>query len=299
MVGSDSVTPPRTPPMLFAPGSSSTAAYAPGRDQRLPAVDERLVAPESHAEIVDGVLYRTMGSNQPHGTRHFTATGLFFGVLAEGYEGAVDMLTRADDDTDAAPDISVFPSGEDEETGGRKLEEIAFEVLDTERMSHATKKVEKLAARGVRRLFAIRVAERKVYQWDHAHGDWTEFADGDHITDRCFRVPLPVAAFVDRVLADDTVAEALLAAKNRVLTRALKDERDAGQRAGQRAGRDEGLREGALRSARTMLLALLETRGPLTEAHRRRVMACDDEGALTAWFTRALAGESAEALLGA
>ena len=277
---------PRTPTVLLAPGASGAAMYAPGRGAPLPAVDDRLVAPESRAEIVDGTVYQTMGSNQPHGTRHFAATHVFAGTLADGYEGAVDMLTRADENSDAAPDISVFPSGEDEVTGGRKLEEIAFEVLDTERLGHATTKVEKFAARGVRRLFAIRVAERKVYQWDHAHGDWTELADGDHITDRCFRVPLPVAAFVDRVLADDTVAEALLAAKNRVLTRALKDERDA--------GRGEGLR-----AARAMLLALLETRGPLTAAQRGRVTACDDEGALTAWFTRALAGESADALLGA
>ena len=84
----------------------------------LPAVDERLVAPESRAEIIDGQLIRTMGSNQPHGTRHFDAAGLFFGLLADGYSGAVDMLTRADEDTDAAPDVSVFPSAPDPATGG-------------------------------------------------------------------------------------------------------------------------------------------------------------------------------------
>ncbi len=93
------MTPPHTSPMLFAPGASTHAAYAPGSAQRLPAVDERLVAPESRAEIVDGVLYRTMGSNQPHGTRHFAAAHVFAGALADGYEGAVDMLTRADEVT--------------------------------------------------------------------------------------------------------------------------------------------------------------------------------------------------------
>ncbi len=50
-----------------------------------------------------------MGSNQPHGTRHFDAAALFGGVLADGYEGAVDMLTRLDEASDAAPDVSVFP----------------------------------------------------------------------------------------------------------------------------------------------------------------------------------------------
>jgi len=184
-------------------------------------VDDRLIAPESHAEMLDGRMYRTMGANQPHGTRHFEATGLFFGALAAGYAGAVDMLTRADEDSDAAPDLSVFPAVPDPKTGGRQLEEIAVEVLDTERMSHATDKVEKFAARGVRRLFAIRVAARKVYEWDHAHHDWTELAEDAVITDRCFRVPVPVKALVDRVLADDTVARALIARGNRVLVEAL------------------------------------------------------------------------------
>jgi hypothetical protein len=292
------MTPPRSAPVLFAPGASTHAAYAPGREQHLPAVDERLVAPESRAEIVDGVVYRTMGSNQPHGTRHFAAAHVFAGALADGYEGAVDMLTRADEDTDAAPDISVFPEGEDEVTGGRKLEEITFEVLDTERMSHATKKVEKLAARGVRRLFAIRVAERKVYEWDRAHGDWTEFAEGDSITDVCFRVPVPVAAFVDRVLANDTVAEALLKSKNRVLMRALEEKQRAGERKGKREGRREGEREGVLLARRAALLTLLSARSVLSEAQRTRVAACDDEAALVAWFERAVAGEGATAILG-
>ena len=253
-----------SPPALLAPGfaASSQPAYAPGRHDRLPAVDERLIAPESRAEMLDGRMYRTMGSNQPHGTRHFEATGLFFGALADGYAGAVDMLTRADEDSDAAPDLSVFPAAPDPTTGGRQLEEIAVEVLDTERMSHATDKVEKFAARGVRRLFAIRVASRKVYEWDHAHHDWTELAEDAVITDRCFRVPVPVKALVDRVLADDTVARALLARGNRVLVSAL-DERQA---QGVTQGRAEGL---------APLVRLIERRltRTLTTDERTRVRA--------------------------
>ena len=68
--------------------------------ERLPAVDDRLVAPESHAEILDGRVIRTMGSNQPHGMRHFEATGLFFSTLADGFAGAVDMLTRLNEGSD-------------------------------------------------------------------------------------------------------------------------------------------------------------------------------------------------------
>ena len=288
---------PHTPPVLLAPGASGAAMYAPGRGAPLPAVDDRLVAPESRAEIVDGTVYQTMGSNQPHGTRHFAATHVFAGTLADGYEGAVDMLTRADENSDAAPDISVFPSGEDEVTGGRKLEEIAFEVLDTERLGHATTKVEKFAARGVRRLFAIRVASRKVYEWDHAHADWIELGATSEIVDRCFRVPVPVAAFVDRVLADDTVARALLAAKNRVLAQALLEQRKEGQKEGRKEGQKEGERAGELRATRAMLLTVLEARGTVTAAQRARVMACEGVSELQAWTKRVAAGEAVDAVL--
>ena len=258
-------------PMLFAPGSasSSSPAYAPGHGERLPAVDERLVAPESHAEILDGRVYRTMGSNQPHGTRHFEATHVFAGALADGYAGAVDMLTRLDADSDAAPDISVFPAAPDPKTGGRQIEEIAFEVLDSERMSHTTDKVEKLAARGVRRLFAVRVAARKVYEWDHDHHDWTELDEAAEITDRCFRVPVPARALVDRVLADDTVARALIARGNRVVVAALDDARRAGITQGITQGLTQGITQGL-----TPLVSLFgrKLQRSLTEAERATLL---------------------------
>ena len=185
------------------------------------------------AEIVDGVVYRTMGANPPHATQHAGVTHVFVGVLADGYAVAVDLLTRADEDSDAAPDVSIFPSAPDEKTGGRQLEEIAFEVLDTERLAHATDKVEKFAKRGVRRLFAVKVASRRVYEWDHAHHDWTELDAAGEIVDRCFRVPLPVAALLDRMLANDTVARALLAARNRVIEGAIAEREARGEARGE------------------------------------------------------------------
>ncbi|MEZ4409172.1 MAG: hypothetical protein R3A52_22295 [Polyangiales bacterium] len=115
---------------------------------RLPAVDERLVAPEAHAEIIDGRVVRAPGSTEARGTLHAEASRLLAAVVAEGYAGALSMLTRTDALTDIAPDVSVFARGEDPETGGRWLEEIALEVIDAGRLSYATLKVEKLAARG-------------------------------------------------------------------------------------------------------------------------------------------------------
>ncbi len=266
--------------MILAPGASSGGAYAPGKGQSLPAVDDRLVAPEAHAQVIDGRLIRTMGSNPPHATRHFEAAHVFAGALAEGYEGAVDMLTRADENTDAAPDISVFPSGTDPATGGRRLEEIAVEVLDTERLGHATDKVKKLAARGVRRLFCVKVSTRRVYEWSHANDDWEQLEDSAAIEDRCFRVPIPVGALVDRVLADDTVASALLASRNRVIERALEEREQ--------------------KAMAEAVLTVLDARGlAVSDAQRERVMACRDQSTLTRWQRAAVTSASVDAVFDA
>ncbi len=214
--------------MILAPGASgSGSARAPGHGESLPAIDERLATPEGHDEVIDGVRYRTMGANPPHATQHVRVAHVFEGCLAPGYVAAVDMLTRSKKETDAAPDVSVFPEGTDPVTGGRRLEEIAFEVCDTEGDKHVTAKVRALAMRGVRRLFYIRVTDRAVHEWEHPSGSWARLADDAVIEDRCFRVPIPVGALVDRVLADDTVARALIAARNPVIEGAIEEGRYA------------------------------------------------------------------------
>ena len=203
----------------------------------MPAVDDRLATPEGHDEVIDGVRYRTMGANPPHATQHVRVAHVFEGCLAPGYVAAVDMLTRSKKETDAAPDVSVFPEGADPVTGGRRLEEIAFEVCDTEGDKHVTAKVRALAMRGVRRLFYIRVSDRAVHEWEHPSGSWARLDDDAVIEDRCFRVPIPVAALVDQVLADDTVARALIAARNAVIVGAIEEGRAEGRREGREEGR--------------------------------------------------------------
>jgi Putative restriction endonuclease len=282
--------------MLLAPGAatSSVPAYAPGRNARLPAVDERLVAPESHAEIVDGVVYETMGANPPHARQHTEVTHVFRGCLASGYEASVDMLTRADKKTDAAPDVSVYPSGTDPDTGGRLLEEIAFEVVDTESVEHVTKKTRKLAKRGVRRLFYVHVAQRAVFEWAHAEGEWKKLDDAAEIVDRCFSVPIPVRALVDRVLADDTVARALLAGGNRVLDAALRQQRAQGLR----DGRAQGLQDGLAKGRRDALRMLAKVAGiALSSDDEARIDACNDVATLDRWIANGRSATTAAELL--
>lgn len=228
--------------MLLAPGASSSyvSARAPGRGESLPPVDERLAQPETHTEVVDGAVVRTMGANPPHAIQHAAVTHVFRGCLAEGYRAAVDMLTRLDADNDRAADVSIFPEAPDETTGGRRLEEIAFEVCDSQRAGDVAEKARRFVARGVRRVFYVRVDEGAVYEWRRAADAWVRLGDGAAIEDRCFVVPIPVQALLQRVLADDTVARALLARGNPVVVAAV----EAARAAGARSGRDEGLKVG-------------------------------------------------------
>ena len=272
-------SPRSSSPALLAPGASSSVAYAPGRDTRLPAVDERLVAPEAHAEIVEGRVYRTMGANEPHATEHTEVAHLLRACLAKGYRVAVDMLTRATKTTDAAPDVSVFPVERDPETGGRKIEEIAFEVADTESTAHATKKARKLAMRGVRRLFYVRVEDHTVHEWRHDTATWTFLSPDAQIVDRCFALPIPVRALADELLADETVVRVVLAKKHPLVVAEI----ERGEARGE---------------ARALLTVLSARRLPVDDAARARIEGCDDTARLNRWIIRAATATRVDEVFG-
>ena len=162
---------------------------------------------------------------------------------------------------------------------------------------HTTKKVEKFAARGVRRLFAVRIANRAVYEWDHTHHDWTELDAQSDIVDRCFRVPVPVRALVDRVLADDTVAKALLASRNGVIERELAAREARGVRTGKTEGRALGKAEGKTETLAAAVRRVLERRGlPVTDDDRARISHCDDVATLERWLDLAITATRASEL---
>ena len=242
-------------------------------------MDERLAAPETHTQVIDGVVVQTMGANPPHAVQHAEVARIFAGCIASGYLAAVDMLTRVDRDNDRAADVSVFPAALDPKTGGRQLEELAFEVCDSERVRDVSDKARRFVARGVRRVFYVRVDAHEVYEWQRANDAWERLRDDDAIADRCFVVPIPVGALVQRVLADDTVAAALLARGNAVITAAVEAAR----------------RLGLARGTQEALLRLLARRGLALDAtQRERVMACDDLATLERWFDRAVEATSVE-----
>jgi Uma2 family endonuclease len=268
----------------------------------LPDVDERLVMPETRFEVLDGKVELVAPSDELHGSRHSKISALLEAYAASGYDVASDMLTRTSAKNDLAPDASVFPSARDPGTGGRQLEELAFEVLSTERVGHAAKKARALTERGVRRVFAIDVERKRALVWSTTTNNWQMLPLDSAIDDQALALPLPLRALVEAISSDDAVAQALLAKKNPViataLARAERKGKAEGRRAGQAEGRREGERTGAIKGAIKTLLAVLAARGlDVRKKHEKQIRSTAEEAVLAAWIVRAVTCASVDELL--
>ena len=243
--------------------------------------------PETRYEAIEGKIAYVCPSDEPHGTYHSRIAALLEAYVGAAYSVAVDMLTRTSAKNDMAPDASVFPAARDSQTGGRQLEELAFEVVSTETLSHAAKKARALADRGVRRVFAIDVERKRVLEWSRRTVTWEILASDGAIDDPTLALPLPFHALADAVKADDAVARALLAKKNPVIEQAL------------RAATGEGKREGRIEGKREALSQILAARGlRITKKADKQLRSERDEAVLDRWLGRAASCPSVESLLG-
>lgn len=270
--------------------------------------------PETRFEIIDGKVQHVAPADEPHGTRHSKISALLEAYAAPGYDVASDMLTRTSARGDMAPDASVFPAARDPETGGRQLEEIAFEVVSTERLNHAAKKARALHTRGVRQIFAIDVKRRRALAWSRATDNWSMLAPDGTIEDRCLALPLPIHALVDAAKADDAVAAALIAKKNPVIEEAVRagEERgkrdgeklgeargekrgeERGEKRGEKRGKKRGLREGKIAS----VLAVLEARGlRVSDKQEKQIRKEKDDAVVDIWVRRAALVDRTDDLL--
>jgi hypothetical protein len=220
------------------------------------------------------------------------------------------MLTRTSETSDFAPDASVFAGERDPATGGRRLEELAFEVASTQSRASATRKARGLTERGVRRVFCLDLRRQQVLEWYRATGDWRAFAANSVIDDRCFVRALPVVALLDAAARDDAVARALLAKRNPVIERALAEGEARGRAEGEARGRAEGEArgraegeargrvEGEARGRAEGILRVLETRGVEVPGDlRAHILACADLERLDRWLARALTVASAREVI--
>src|SRR5262245_66459264 len=74
----------------------------------LPAIDDRLVEPETPYEMIDGKLVRVSPADPPHAERHLRLCALIEAHTGSAFVAACDLLTRTSQVDDFAPDVSVY-----------------------------------------------------------------------------------------------------------------------------------------------------------------------------------------------
>jgi hypothetical protein len=297
----------------------SSQAWSTGA--KLPAVDARLVEPETRYEMHGGELAHVSPADPPHGSRHLQLCALIEAHTGPEFEAACDLLTRTSEIDDVAPDVSVYPEAYDPETGGRQIEELAFEVVSTQSLGDAGEKAAKLVARGVRRVFAIDITRSRVLEWSAARNAWRARDAKGHIIDPALVVPLPIDSMIRNAKADDAIARALLAKRNPVLVQDRAKSRKEGLAKGRKEGRKEGLakgrkeglakgrkegrkeglakgrKQGRVKSKAEAVIMVLIARGVvLDRANRKRILGEHDSRQIDRWIVRAATCENVSEL---
>ncbi len=220
-----------------------------------PAVDDRIVQPGTRAEILRGELLMVPPADEPHATRHCDLAYVLRAHVAPGYAVAIDMLTRTSEDSDFAPDASVYPAARNSE-GKRQLEELAFEVAASQSIGVPSEKARELVRRGVRRVFCVLVKKGRVVEWSRETDAFGPLRAHAEIVDRCLSHALPIAALLDAAAADAAVIAALLA-------------REPALRQLAATQREEGREEGRVVERRRAVADLCEVLGIALSAAQR------------------------------
>jgi hypothetical protein len=273
------------------------ATRLPGR-VAFPGVDDRLVEPETtRDEIIGGLRVVASPAHPPHATQHSELDYLVRAHVAPGHRVAADLLTRHDPNSDFATDVCVFKRGIDPSTGGRYLEEIAFEVVSEQNHRLVTEKARRMHRRGVRRIFTVWVKDQQVREWIPAKG-WRLLKVGSQIEDPCLVAPLAVTALLDAAAADDAVAEALVAKGNPVIRRREVAAEAHGKAEGRAEGRAEGKAEGRAAGIAEAILKVLAVRGVAVGGEQRQeIVRCHDLEQLERWLLRAALADATDDVL--
>jgi hypothetical protein len=274
-----------TPPeALVAPSASwgATALKLPGRGG-FPALDEHVVRPETREEMVRGERIYAQPALEPHADEHFRLDFVLGGHVNAGYVGSTDLLTHVLHGSDFASDTCIRRDGKDPTTGGRFLEELAFEVVNEQPTQKATERAEDWSRRGVRRIFGIFVKKGTVEEWLPGAKRWRPLDLGGVLSDPCLVRPLSVKGMLDAAVARDEVARALEAQDNPAIL-AMKA-----------ASEERGEERGERRAAAAAVLTVLAGRGlEVPPRAREAVERSEDLAALRRWLARAVTAASAE-----
>ncbi len=277
----------------------------PGASQPWPDPDDRLAEPETRQEIVRGKRIHVAPANPGHGDTH-NRLDIAIGLCTRaGHIASSDLLTRRSEKSDFATDACVRKAGINPATGHRYLEEISFEVFNTQSRAKASQRARDVVASGVRRIFGLFVdpvsREREasgdsiisVEEWSPARDAWLACNSTDYINDSCLVRPLPVASLMSATAIDDTAARVLVAKRNSVIQKIKRSSHTKGYR----KGRDDGRQQGQCEQQRKTIRGVLAHRGiALSCSEEARIDQCDDLARLEGWFHRALVIEEAHQL---
>ncbi len=270
---------------LKAPGSSDSgpALRLPGRSS-FPAVDDHLVQPEiTRDEIIAGRRVIAFPAELPHADRQTQLDYVLKAHVVPGYSVATDLVTRHAVNSDFASDTCIYRKGVDPETGRRYLEEVAFEIVSKQKKGGVTKKAVLMHHRGVRRIFAVFVKGRqRVCEWSPESQTWCTLEPDSHIEDIRLIKPLAVSALLDAAIADNAVAEALIAKGNPVIRKEV----------------DMAEARGEVRGQAKSIIIFLEARGlAVSSAQRKEILSCHDATRLDRWSSRAAVASSTSEVL--
>jgi hypothetical protein len=242
-----------------------------------PPLDEHIADHAHREEIVRGRKLYAAPALPEHGDPHCRLDTIVTTHAATDRVASTDLITRVADDGDLATDTSIRRAGINPTTGERYLEEMVFEVVNTQRLSDVTAKAEELSTRGVRRVFAVFIRKGIVSEW--RDDQWEALREDNEIVDECLAAPIPVVALLKASAVGAAAVRGLLARKEPELVAMLHEREAQGARDGRRAA----------------LRAVLAARGVvLTEAQRAAVDACDDRAMLDAWITRSASASVAD-----
>lgn len=261
---------------MRAPGYGASSHIA-----EAPRLDDHRVDVDAREELLRGQRLYAAPALPEHGDPHFRVDAVIAPNLALDRVGSTDLITRVADDSDLATDTSIRRAGTNPATGERYLEEMVFEVVNTQRLSEVTAKAEELTARGVRRVFAVFVRKGVVAEW---RGDqWEDLREDHEIADDCLAAPIPVVALLKASAVGASAVRGLLARKEPALLGLIKEHEARGEAHGSLTGR------------RTALRAVLAARGvALTDAQHTTIDVCDDVATLDAWITRSALAQHAD-----
>jgi hypothetical protein len=203
-----------------------------------PAVNDRVVEPETGTEMIRGQIRKVLPAEPPHADEQCRIASVIATNVAPGYAASTELLTRVDEEADFATDACIRKLGRDPATGARHVEELSFEVKHTQSSAEITQRARQLIRRGVRRVFAIHVKEDEqgalragpVREWLAREDCWLELHPEAEIMDSCLVQPIRVQALIDATEADNQVARTLLAKNNPVLVQDRQDALEAQKR---------------------------------------------------------------------